>query len=95
MQAMNYYATALNYDGAGGVMGINQDRMGLADGVTGAETPGQIANLQAGDKAMELQGIQDQTNYLVGQALQNRFGQMKRKELEMQRQRIQEGSIFG
>lgn|GEM_PF-2202758 len=93
--AGSYYATGLTYGGAGQGFGVNQTRAGLANTVGVTDTPAQIADLQSADKTLELDGIMAQTNYQVGLALQDRFGQMRRRDLEAQRRRIQEGSIFG
>jgi hypothetical protein len=91
----SYYATALTYGGAGQGFGVNQTRAGLANTVGVNDTPGQIADLQSADKAMELDGVMAQTNYQVGLALQDRFGMMKRKELERKRAQLESGVIFG
>jgi len=93
--AGSYYATGLTYDGAGQGFGVNQTRAGLANTAGVNDTPGQIADLQSADKAMELNGVMAQTNYQVGLALQDRFGTMRRRDMEQRRRAIQEGSIFG
>jgi len=92
--AGSYYATGLTYGGAGQGFGVNQTRAGLANIVSGNETPGQVADLQSADKAMELDGIMAQTNYQVGLALQDRFGMMRRRDMEQKRRMMEQGSIF-
>ena len=92
----SFYATGLTFGGAGQGFGVNQTRTGLGNtaGTDGFETPDDIANLQSSDKAMELNGIMAQTNYQVGLALQDRFGMMRRRDMEQKRRMMEQGSIF-
>jgi hypothetical protein len=48
------FGMSLGLDGAFGAQGANQDRMALANGVNGNESPGQIASLAQADKAASL-----------------------------------------
>jgi pyrroline-5-carboxylate reductase len=92
---MSNYATNLSFAGAGAMMGVNQDRMALANGVTGSESPATMASLGAMDKAFELQGAQAKTNYEVAQVMQQAAAKMKEKNLEHRRTMLENGVIFG
>lgn len=92
--AMSLFATNLAYDSAGVMFGANQARMGLADSVTGGESPASAASLQAQDKALTLQGIQAQTNYQVALAMQEAAQNLQKKNEEQRIRMIQNGALF-
>ena len=89
------YGTGLSYGGAGDFMGANQDRMGLANTVTGNETPDQLRNLQQRDLALEFKGLQGKMNYEVGNAMQEAAESRKQKDRAQRDRLFQMGAIFG
>jgi hypothetical protein len=91
---MSMAATNLAYNSAGLMFGANQARMGLANSATGMESQGDIASLAAQDKALSLQGIQAQTNYLVSQAMQEGAQNLKKKHQELDERLRANGAVF-
>lgn len=87
--AASLYGINLAHNSMGSLYGVNQARMGLANAVTGMESPAQIAQLQSADKALELQGVRDKINYQVALAMQE-TAQKLLKQHEEQRRRLME-----
>ncbi|MEM0950884.1 MAG: hypothetical protein AAGI66_01920 [Cyanobacteria bacterium P01_H01_bin.74] len=82
-------ASALASNSAFRTQGINQARLGLAN-----NAPQFGATGNSLDKALTLQGIQAQTNYLAAQAMQSGNATARQKDLE-QRSRLQaDGVLF-
>ncbi len=91
---MNMYATNLAYGSANTMFGANQARMGLANTVTGTESPRRIVALADQDKALQFAGLNAQTNYLVSQQLQANADALRKSERELQQRLIQAGTTF-
>jgi hypothetical protein len=89
------FATDLAFSSAGSAMAANQASMGLANRVTGNESPAEVAFLGSMDKALALQSAQAGTNYQVAMALQSAAQEAKRKRAEHQQTNLQNGVIFG
>jgi hypothetical protein len=53
-----------------------------------------VASLAAQDKALTLQGIQAQTNYLVSQAMQEGAQNLKKQHQELNERLRANGAIF-
>lgn len=92
---MSSYATNLAYAGAGTMMGVNQNRMALADSMTGGESPAQVTFAGSMDRAYELQDAQAQMQFAVSQALQKNAEELRKKNLEHQQAMQAMGVVFG
>lgn len=92
---MSSYATNLAYAGAGTMMGVNQNRMDLANSMTGSESPAQVIFADSMDKAYEMQAAQSQMQFAVAQALQKNADELRKKNLEHQQAMQAMGVIFG
>ena len=94
------YATQLSFGSAGGMMAVNQSREALADGVGnqvafgGGLSSAQTADVGQMDKALEMQGAMDQTNYLVAQALFGRAKAQQKKDHQLREQLMADGALF-
>jgi predicted metalloprotease with PDZ domain len=88
------FPTNLAIDSAGAAFGANQARMALANTAPADGNPATVASLAAQDKALALQGISAQTNYLVAQAMQEGSRGLLKKNFEQQRRMIESGALF-
>ncbi|WMU93305.1 hypothetical protein EMOOHJMP_00111 [Microcystis phage MaAM05] len=86
--------TLLAIDSAGAAFGANQARMGLANTAPADGNPATVASLAAQDKALALQGISAQTNYLVAQAMLEGRQERRKKESEQEQRMMANGAIF-
>jgi hypothetical protein len=89
-----YYSTMLANNSAAGVFNSNQARMGLANSVTGAESPGQMASLADMDKALTFKGTMDKTNYEVALAMQQEAQKQLKREQQMRQRLMEAGAIL-
>lgn len=86
--------TTNSLNAAQGIQNVNQARLGLANSATENMTFGQIADLAAQDKALTLQGAQNQTNYLATTTMEGASRSMMKQYWEGRRQAIQNGYLF-
>jgi len=82
----------MTYAGASGMMGANQARMDLANGVTGNEVDIPLA---AQDKALMLQGEHAKILFACGQAMQEQAQRLRENNKKHQAARAQMGEVFG
>ncbi|HEY9685969.1 MAG TPA: hypothetical protein V6C52_03240 [Coleofasciculaceae cyanobacterium] len=77
---------SLGLDGVAGVQHANQERMALANGVTGNESPEQIVGLAQADKAASLKAAVSGIKADYGDAWAEQSKRMHKKNMErMQR----------
>lgn len=89
LQAIN-----LRHNSEAAMFASNQGIMNLANSVTGAETPRQLADIASMEKALRFQGIMAQTNYLAAMAMQEQAQKMQQKEMELKRRLMDAGAIY-
>ncbi|HEY9744667.1 MAG TPA: hypothetical protein V6C99_00460 [Oculatellaceae cyanobacterium] len=85
------YATNLSHDAANAMFGAAEARMSLANSATPASDPTALARM---DKALQLQGIQAQTNYQVSQAMLESSRRMLRQHEETRRKLMEAGATL-
>jgi hypothetical protein len=68
--------------------------MGLANRVTGNETPDQLIALNEQDKQLLFKGIQHKTNYEISNALQDASQRRRQKDREQRQRLFNMGAIF-
>ncbi len=88
------FATNLIYDGAAGFFDANQQRMALANRVTGNETPEELIAINNQDKQLAFQGIRDKINYEIGNAMEEANERRRQKDREQRQRLFQMGAIF-
>lgn len=88
------FPTHLAIGSASAAFGANQNRMGLANSAPADGNPASVASLAAQDKALALQGISAQTNYLVAQAMQEGGRGLLKKNFEQRQRMIDSGALF-
>ncbi len=88
------FPTNLAIDSAGAAFGANQARMALANTAPTDGNPASVASLAAQDKALTLQGISAQTNYLVAQAMQEGGRGLLKKNFEQRQRMMDSGALF-
>lgn len=85
------YATNLTYNSANTLFGSMDAQTSLAASVGPASD---VVALHQVDQALRLQGIQAQTNYLVGQAMQTSAQQMLKQHEEMRERLMKAGATL-
>ncbi|WP_303673392.1 hypothetical protein [Vampirovibrio chlorellavorus] len=88
------FPTNLAIDSAGAAFGANQARMALANTAPADGNPASVVSLAAQDKALALQGISAQTNYLVAQAMQEGTRGLLKKNFEQRQRMMDNGALF-
>jgi hypothetical protein len=88
------YGINLAHNSMGNLYGVNQARMGLANAVTGMESPAQIAQLHSSDRALELQGAMAKVNYQVALAMQEAAQKLLKQHEEQRRRLMQAGATL-
>ena len=87
-------ATNLQFGAGADWQNINQQRMALANTVTGNETPDQFVRIAQTDKALALQAVQADTQqyaaHVMSQAAMAKF----KKDWERKREAIKNGVLF-
>ncbi len=91
---MSMQATNLAHQSAANLFGSNQGIMGLANSVTGSESPAQLVGIQQMEKALQFQGIMAQTNLQAAWAMQESAQKLQQKNNEMKRRLMDNGAIF-
>jgi hypothetical protein len=69
------------FGGVAGVQNANQERMALANGVTGNESPAQIASLAQADKAAALKSAASGFTADYGDAWEQQAKRMQKKNM--------------
>jgi hypothetical protein len=83
----------LGFNGVAGVQNANQERLALANGVTGNESQEQIAALAQSDKAATLQSSAGGFTADYGYAWEQQAKRMHKKNIQ-QAQRLQGLSLY-
>jgi hypothetical protein len=91
---MSLQATNLAYTSANKMFGANQSLLGLANSVTGQESPRDLAQLQQMEKALTFQGIMAKTNLEAAWAMQEAAAKMQERERKMKERLMDAGAIF-
>ncbi len=91
---MSSYATNLSFAGAGNAFAADQSRMDLANSVTGNESPAEVADIAAQDKALALDSASSRLQYEVAQALQQRAQAMRKKDQEQRERMMKENGVI-
>ena len=84
-------SAGLSFNSVGAGFGANQNRMALANGVTGNESPQQIASLAQSDKASALQSAKAGIGYDVANATWDGHTKNKKDAVAQREFRVQQG----
>lgn len=87
-------ATNLTHNAANAMFGVNQAQLGLANRVTGHESPARIQQLANMDKALMFEGIRARTMYFAGLMMQESARKMQQENTELKRRLMDAGAVF-
>ncbi len=91
---MSMYGTALANNSAARMFNVMDAQMGLANSVTGSESPAQVARLAQTDKALQFAGIAAKANYEAALAMQDSAAVMMKRDREQRDRMLQNGVVF-
>ena len=94
MISQNFGASALGNISAGQVQANNQGRMLLANVAGFMPNQNAVAALQLTDKAFELQGLRDQTNFQVSQLMGDSSHSVLKKNNDQRQRLMNSGATF-
>jgi hypothetical protein len=89
--ALMFYGTSLTHAGAQGAFNAMDAQAALANSAGPSSNPVALAQM---DKALQFQGIQARTNYLVGQAMQENAQRMLKQHEEMRKRLMDAGATL-
>lgn len=92
--AMSLYATQLAHQSTTALFGATTARQELANQVSGAESPQATHDVAQMDRALSLQGIQAQSNYLVAQAMLDSAQKLKQSNQKLAERLRENGALF-